>query len=326
MNRRAGIVLVGAVLILLLVALIGACQGPQARTLPPPSSTSSTESTVITTAPDYSRIALEPVPGETTTTAPMAVGSSTLRGSVAGPDGPVPGAVVRADRLVGDAVQRVEVRTAEDGTYTIEKVPGGRFRVRAFLPPTLAMESAEVFFLEDGTDRELRLLVQAFTGLSVRSSTAPFAPFVGQDVNLAVRVAQFTVDDDGVAREVPQPDVLVRVTSSGWTRADDRSDDDDDRLSNPFDDDDEDDGVSGSDNVGRTGADGVAVFAFHCDRVTSVTATAFVGDEEHAFPLDPPPCRPRPTTTTTTTATTTTTTPDDDGGRERGTTTSTTER
>lgn len=308
MNRRARIVLVGAVSILLLAALVDVAQRPEARTLPPPSSTSSTEPTVATTAPDYSRIALEPVPGETTTTAPMTEGSSTVRGSVVGPDGPVPGAVVRAERLVGDAVQRVDVRTAEDGTYTIDRIPGGRFRVRAFLPPTLAMESAEVFFLEDGTERDLRLVVQAFSGLSVRASTAPTAPFVGQDVNLAVRVAEFTVDDDGVARQVPRPDVAVRVTSSGWARADDRSDDDDGGLTNPFEDDDDDDGGGGSsDDVETTGADGVALFEFHCDRATNVTATAFVGPDEQPFPLDPPPCRPQPTTTTTTTA------PDDDG-------------
>lgn len=261
--------------------LLSACGAPEARTLPPPSSTSSTEPAPTTTEPDYSLIALEPVPGRAVPTTPITEGSATLRGSVQGPDGPVPDAVVRADRLIrhedGDVVQRAEARTGPDGTFTLGGIPGGRFRVRAFLPPTFAMESAEVFFLRDGEERELRLVVEAFTGLTVGADSSPASPIVGQGVNLAVRVAQRTVDGDGVAREVPQAGVMVRVDASGWTPL----------GPNPL----------------QTDGNGVAVFEFQCDAVGTVSATALVGPEQQAFPLEPPPCRPVPTTTTTTTTT-----------------------
>ena len=277
------------------------CSGPEARTLPSPSSTSSTEPTTTTTEPDYSLIALDPVPGRTTTTAPMTAGHTTLRGSVEGPDGPVPGAVVRAERLVGDAVQRTDVQTAPDGTFTFTDLPGGRFRVRAFLPGSLAMDHAEVFFVPDGETRDLRLIVQAYGGLTVHASTTPATPIVDDAVNLAVLVAERTVDDSGIAREVPQPGLSVRVSASGWTALDDLP-------------------------VQFTDADGVAVFEFRCDRVTTVVATAIVGPDEEAFPLDPPPCAPVPTTTTTTTPSTSTTEPGGDTSTSRPTPRSTTSR
>ncbi len=273
---RVAAIVVALVLVVFFLVPSG---GPEARTLPPPSSTSSTQPTTTTTAPDYSLIALDSVPGRTTTTVPVSTGHTTLQGSVEGPDGPVPGAVVRADRLVGDAVQRTEVQTAADGTFSLPGLPGGRFRVRAFLPGSLAMDDAEVFFIADGETRDLRLIVQAYSGLAVRASTNPVSPIVGDAVNLAVLVAERTVDDSGIAREVPRAGLAVRVSASGWTALDDLP-------------------------VQFTDADGVAVFQFRCDRVSTVVATAVVGADEETFPLEPPACAPVPPTTTSTTSTT----------------------
>lgn len=305
---------VGISLVLAAGLAFTACGAPAPRMLPPPSSTSSTEAEPTTTRPDYSRIALQPLPGETTTTAPLTEGSATLRGAVVGPDGPVPNAVVRADRLVGDAVQRTEVRTAADGTYEMAGIPGGRFRVRAFLPPTLIMNSAEVFFLENDAERELRLVVESFTGRTVSAATTPVSPIAGQAVNLAVRVAQRTVGEDGIAREVPSPGVAVRVSATGWTavgagRDDDEDRDEEDRDEEDRDDDDTDETPAG--RLVRTDANGVAVFSFRCTRATTVTVTATVGDDAETVPVDVPPCRPVPTTTTTSTTATSTTAPAD---------------
>lgn len=261
-----------AVVVVLAVAFV-ACDGPEARLLPPPSSTSSTDSTSPATEPDYSRVALAPVPGQTTTTAPRTTGSSTVRGVVVGPDGAVPGATVRIDRLVGDAVQRTDLATDGNGGFIATGLPGGRFRVRAFVPPELAMVDAEVFYLPDGGDRELRLTVEAHTGYAVAAATTPARPILGDGVNLAVRVARRAVDADGVVQEVATPNVPVRVRSTGWTELEDEP-------------------------VGITDADGVVVFEYRCDRVSSVTASAVVGEEQELVSLEVPPCAPLPTTTT----------------------------
>lgn len=317
------------VLLLLAGLVLVACGAPDSGLLPPPSSTAST-STSPTTAPvDYSEIALDAFPGQPTTTAPISAGNATIRGAVSGPEGGVVGGTVRIERLVADVVQRTDVPTNETGGFILSGVPGGRYRVRAFQAPTLAMTDVEIFFLEDGADKEIRLNIEAFEGTSVRASTTPANPIVGQGVNLAVRVAQRTVDGDGIGREAPLAGVAVRLRTSGWVVLDEQQatttttstttttdpDDDDDDNDESEEDDDDPAPVGGSARV--TDGDGVIVFQFACDRVGSTTATAIIGsgDDEQTFPLEVPPCSPVPTTTTTTTAppveddTTTTTTP-----------------
>ena len=322
--RRRGPHLVGiAAVIVLFGALLGTCRDPQARTLPEPSGTASTDPGPPTTDPDFSLIGLPAIDGRTTTTPPATAGPATIKGVVEGPDGRVPGAIVRAERLVGDLVQPFEVRTGEDGTFSLARVPGGRYRVRAFLPPSLAMGDPEIFFQPAFETREIRLQLERFTGFSVSSDTAPGQPVVGSGVNLAVRVSERRVGDDGIAREVPLPGVLVQVSSSGWTELDA--------------------------GTTVTDGDGLAVFQYRCDRVGSVSATAIVGDGSNdppptsppqsdgaspsspptspppagpdgTYPLDVPGCAPRPTTTTTTT---TTSEPTSTTSRPRGTTSST---
>lgn len=288
--------------------VLAACGAPDSGLLPPPSSTSSTSAAPTTAAVDRTQIVLEPLPGETTTTVPIESGRSTLRGTVVGPDGGAGGAIVRVERLVGDAVQRRDVPTGPGGVFILANVPGGRYRLRAFLAPRLAMMQPEVFYLEDGSERDIDLRTEVFEGVTVKGSTTPSSPIVGDAVNVAVRVAQRSVDADGVGREVPSPGVAVRLQTSGFTELDRRPPPDDD-------DDDEDEGDDGDDGGGDdddtsdpgarvTDADGVIVFQFRCDRVGSTTATAVVGSgaDQQSFPIEVPPCAPVPTTTTTTTA------------------------
>ena len=296
-----------AVLVLAIAAMaIASCGAPDSGLLPPPSSTSSTSTTPTTAPIDFSQIALEAFPGQPTTSAPISVGNATIRGAVSGPDGAVVGGTVRIERLVADVVQRTDVPTDEAGGFILAGVPGGRYRVRAFQSPRLTMTEAEIFFLEDGGDKELRLNTSLFEGIAVRGSTTPANPIVGQGVNLAVRVAQRTVDGDGIGREAPMAGVAVRLRTSGWVVLDEQRATTTTTTSEPDDDeaDDEDDEpAAGAGDAARvTDADGVIVFRFACDRVGSTTATAIVvqGDEEESFPLEVPPCAPVPTTTTTT--------------------------
>jgi len=280
--------LLGAlVAVLAVIAVFSAtCARPDDRSLPPPSSTSSTVPPETTTTVDLSRVALPPVRGETTTTL-QETGRAVLRGVVVGPDGNVPQAIVRIERLVGDAVQVRDVRAGDDGTFTVEGLPGGRVRVRAFLPPTLTMAGADLFFLRDRDTRDVRLTVTAHTGPDVRASTAPRAPVVGDLVNLLVWVAERVVDEQGVARTVPRPGVPVQVDATGWTFVQGRS---------------------------ATDGDGVALFTFRCDRASPVSATASIGTDPdvRSYPLEVPSCAGRPATTTTTTDPDRTTTTGDD--------------
>jgi hypothetical protein len=279
--------------VLVAVVFGGTCSAPERRSLPPPSSTSSTGVEQTTTSVDRSRTVLQPLTGRTTTTL-AEFGDAILSGSVTGPEGPVPGAVVRIERLVGDAVQVREVRARDDGTWVLEGLPGGRMRVRAYAPPSLTMLEPEIFFLAEAQPRELRLTVREHAGILVLSDVTPSAPTVDSLVSVAVRVVEKVVDDVGVARTRPIAGVPLQVQSSGW-----------DLVAGP----------------GATGSDGVAVFTFRCDEAGSVTSSVvlFDGTQDRSFPLEVPPCGPRPTTTTT--SSTTTTEPDDDSTSSTGPTT-----
>ncbi len=287
--------------------LLAACGAPDSGLLPPPSSTSSTSTVPVTQPVDRSLIRLEAFPGATTTTVPIEVGRSTLRGVVVGPDGAVPGAIVRIERLVGDAVQRRDVAADAAGTYVVANVPGGRYRMRAFLAPSLAMVQPEIFYMEDGAERTVDLRTEVYEGLAVKASSTPGSPIVGQGLNIAVRVARRTVEPDGIGREVPVAGVAVRLRSSGLTSLDETPrpapDPDDDPDADDEEDPDDPPADSADDAPARvTDGDGVIVFQFRCDQVGQTTATAVVttGEEEETFPLDIPPCSPVPTTTTTT--------------------------
>lgn len=278
--------------------LVGAGQDPDSGLLPPPRPTAPTSDVPTTTRPDFSEVTLGAVAdGEDPPVEFREFGDATIAGAVSGPEGAVPGAIVRIERLVDDEVRRIDVVTDEQGGFVLAGTPGGRFRIRAFQAPFLTMGDPEIFYLADGETRELRFQLTAYTGRNVTSAVAPTAPFIGQDVNLLVRVTDRGVDADGVGREEPIGGVSVEIESSGWQT----------RAATPF---------------GITGANGTIVFGFRCDRITPVTAVAVVAagtDLEQRISLDVPPCGPRPTTTTTTTTTTpddgdsTTTTTDGDG-------------
>lgn len=295
-----------------IVLAVAACGAPNSGLLPPPSSTSSSSTVPVTEPVDLSALRLEPFPGVTTTTAPIESGRSTIRGRVLGPDGGAGGAIVRIERLVGDAVQRRDIPTGPGGEYIVANVPGGRYRLRAFLAPQLAMMQPEIFFLPDGDERAIDLRTERFEGLAVQGSATPATPIVGRGVNIAVRVAERAVDADGVGREVPRPGVAVRLRTTGLTPIDQRPT----RGPDP-DDDEEDQGEGEEDEEGGdtepasgpvervTDGDGVVVFQFTCERVGATTATAIVGsgDDEQLFPIEIPPCSPVPTTTTAAPAT-----------------------
>ena len=162
--------------------------------------------------------ALPAVDGTTTTALPPNVGRARLSGFVTGPQGPVPGAVVRLERVIGGETQTVDVATGADGRYDAAGIGGGRYRVRAFLAPTLAQPTGQVLFLTDGEERTVDLTVEAFAEPSVSIAVAPDPLLLDQPLNLAVRVSGRLVDPDGVVRTQPLVGGTVEVTAGGgWS-------------------------------------------------------------------------------------------------------------
>jgi hypothetical protein len=221
-----------------------------------------------TTIPLGSADAVLPEVGGTTTTTVISLtpGTARLRGRVQGPDGPVAGATVRLERLVGDAVAAHQVTTGPDGGWDVPGLLGGRFRIRAWRPPDLGVAQAEVLFVTAGGDPvEVDLTLTRIGQTRVEAVAAPAAPVEGQPANLRVRVVTRTVDADGVARDTPVSGLGVSLAGGGdWT-------------------------VGGA-NPARTGADGSVLFRITCFEAGTRPLQLFVEGQSDVPPL--PECSP----------------------------------
>lgn len=168
--------------------------------------------------PDFSGVALAPVEGSTTTSeVVVGPGRSALAGRVDGPDGPVEGAVVRLERLVGDASARLDVTTGPEGLWQAPDILGGRYRIRAWRAPDLAALEPQILFLEAGRTAEVALVLEPFRALDVATAIAPDPPIVGERTNVLVRVSSQVVDEEGVVRATPEAGVQVTLgAGAGW--------------------------------------------------------------------------------------------------------------
>ncbi|HEX9970349.1 MAG TPA: carboxypeptidase-like regulatory domain-containing protein [Acidimicrobiales bacterium] len=248
-----------------------ACTNKGVPPLPAPPTTRVAPST--TALVDLTGVMLREVPGRTTTTVALTPGKATVNGSVVATDGLVPGAVVRAERLVGDSLASIDVATAADGTFALPAVKGGRWRVRAFRAPDLALIKPEVFFLGESETKTLTLRVERYTGVGVSSALAPDPPVVGDPANLVVQVTLQSVDANGVVRGVPVPGARVELVGSGDWRVD-------------------------GTNAQATDGSGRVLWRVRCESPGNQPLSAFVGDDG-TFPLTLPACVAAPPSTTT---------------------------
>lgn len=194
--------------------VVGACTTAEVEPLPPPRKV---PATTTTTAVDFSAIGLPAVPGRTTTTIVLGPGKASLSGTVTGPDGPVPGGVVRVERLVGEGRASIEVATGADGRYAVPNVLGGRYRVRGWkaAPDNLALLEPAVFFLEGSEKRVVDLTLSRYQGLDVSAAIAPDPPVVGSLSSLVVQMVDQAVDGGGIVRGRPLAGTPSELTGSG---------------------------------------------------------------------------------------------------------------
>jgi hypothetical protein len=137
---------------------------------------------------------------------------------VTGPTGPVGGATVEIQRLVGDVAATVQIAAGPGGRWSLPGVLGGRYRVRAWRTPDQTMDSPAIFFLGGSENRTVSLTLATFTGTVVTSAVAPNPPGVDQPANLVVNVSNRTVDGEGIGRAQPVAGVSVQLTGTGSWR------------------------------------------------------------------------------------------------------------
>jgi hypothetical protein len=200
-------------LVLGVAVLAGACSDDDGGDATP-----RPDETPVTALVDYSGVPLHRVDGTTTTTGAREHGTASIVGTVSTAAGVHPGATVRIERLLAGREVRSDIATGPDGRFELRNVPGGRYRVRAFLPPALAMSAPDVRFLADGEEHTFDLVMEDQRGVVARASVAPDPPELNEAVNLVAVVASRTVDFDGIVRTTPVIGVRVELTGLGrWS-------------------------------------------------------------------------------------------------------------
>ena len=209
MRRPAAI----ALLAVTAAAILVACSKKAGYDFPPPPSTIPEETSTV---PDFSSVQLARLQGRPTTTIDNSPGQAHISGFVVAPQGAVPGATVHAERLVGDSVLALDVATNPDGSFHIDNVQGGRYRLRAWRAPDLALTTPLVFFLSGNENKSgVNLQVTQYTGTNVAPAIAPNPPIVGDPANLAVQVTSVVVDATGIVRFMPVAGVQVDLQGAG---------------------------------------------------------------------------------------------------------------
>jgi hypothetical protein len=265
--NRVSLALVG-------VLLLAGCSG-QVTTLdfPPPGSTLPT--TTTTKPKDLTAVTLARVPSQPSAKVTVGPGSATISGTVVGPGGPVGGAVIQAERLVGDAVGSAQVTAQADGTWSMPHILGGRYRVRAWRPPDLALTTPEIFFLNGTDTKSLTLQLLQWIAADATGVIAPNPPTADEPATLVVLVTTQMVDANGIVRAQPAAGASVQLSAGGpWVTADP--------------------------NPAVTGTDGTASWQVVCTQA-GPQPLAVVVNATNTFALSLPACGPPPTTTAPTT-------------------------
>lgn len=94
---------------------------------------------------------------------------------------------------------------------------GGRYRVRAWRTPDLALTTPQILFLDAKQNQTLGLALSRYQGVSASSISSPDPPVVNATTSLTVVVTTLSVNGDGIVSSVPLPNAAVSITvGANW--------------------------------------------------------------------------------------------------------------
>ncbi len=273
------------------LALIGAsCSGddaepaapsPTSFSLPPPDESDQIptvtvpEGFVLVDARGVQLTPFDSRPKSSAPPLPVQGGGASLAGQVVGPDGPVGGASVLIERIVGDRTGSLVLGADADGRYAVTGIHGGKYRVRAWLAPTLATRTSSLVYLADLDGKAtVEVAVEQFTGKTMQIGLDITALNVGDSAHVRALLTNQVVNDYGivVGRGVESAEIELTASGSASMRLD-------------------------GDDTATTDSQGLARWKVTCTKEGTTGFTAS-GDGVTAS-FTSPSCGPKPTTTTT---------------------------
>lgn len=214
---------------------------PVRTTLPPPPEPVAPDATTPTTVPGLSAEDLRvrdvaPLEGQPPFRFLRDIddGATTLRGRITDASGgPVGGATVRLERITTLAEQRLQTSTNDEGYWQVKGMSGGRYRIRAWRQPDLAVAEPGAVFVENGGTASVDLSLEQPSRFDLGLADAPALPRLGEEATFTVRATSGSVDDNGEVAHVPLSGVVIGFPSSDrWvnTSGDEGTTDDDGRA------------------------------------------------------------------------------------------------
>ena len=282
--RRYRLVAV-SVLVIGLLAL-AACSNASSRALVGTSTTQVTSTTFVESdrpsalqpppgfrVPDTRNVTLPVVSGLAFPEAvPVRGGNTVISGTVNGPDGPVGGATVLIERFVGAARGSITVFTDGTGQFNVTSLTGGRYRVRAWLQPSLTTLDSPSGFVADGDHLSFTVGVERHDAATLLIAPTVAAQTVGVESGVNGLLTQESVDGNGIVHTVGVAGASINlVTADPLTIA--------------------------APNPAVTGADGRVQWKVICTGPGGVSVTATASTPAIATTANLPGCSPPVTTT-----------------------------
>ena len=201
-----------SLLFLLLVLVAGACDSGRPETVAPTTTVTEPPPTEAPTTTEFRVPSTPPgVPRTTTTISPeISPGSARISGTVVGPQGPVAGALVRVERIVGDQVAGVEV-SAANGQFNLPSVRGGRYLVRAWKQPDFYQPVPEGFFLAADEQKSLELRVTKVGDVNVDTTVEPTPLPRDEPFTITIFLYAGSVNREGSLQATPRAGQDVQI-------------------------------------------------------------------------------------------------------------------
>lgn len=170
---------------------------PSSSTTAPPTTAPPVTAPTGTSTSPFSPI--PPIPETSTTAVPS----------------PLQRAVVRLERHTTQGTGVLELPVDGQGRWRADNLPGGRYRLRAWIPGLATLVQPVVFFLEDGDVTTHRLELVGVDP-SPRLELADGGPmYVGLDAQVGVVASRRWIDEDGFVVTGPMTGASISLTVTG---------------------------------------------------------------------------------------------------------------
>jgi hypothetical protein len=111
----------------------------------------------------------------------------------------------------------LEVATNAQGRWRAKGILGGRYRVRGWRMPDLAMNASTVLFLGADEAGGVNLSATLQGGVDVQADLLTTIPTIGVAVTVSALVTRHEVDGDGVVRGIPLTGTTATLSApAGW--------------------------------------------------------------------------------------------------------------